>query len=219
MSTNCHFSEIKTVKGAGEVVISGAVEGLLDEAVLIRLIADSGGKPGPVYGKRGKNHLQKHLRAYNQAAKFSAWLVLIDLDHDADCAPPFREDCLPDSARGMIFRIAVRAVETWLLADRERLAKFMNISPARIPIDPESVDDPKRTMVEMARYSRRSRIREDMVPRPGSGCSVGPAYASTLIEYVNDNQHGWRPGIAGKSSDSLSRCIIRLREFVSAYRA
>jgi hypothetical protein len=207
------------VKGPGEVVISGAVEGLLDEAVLIRLIEDSGAAPGPVYGKMGKNHLQKHLRAYNKAAKFSPWLVLMDLDHDADCAPPFKEVCLPNSARGMIFRIAVRAVETWLLADRERLAKFMNISPSRIPVDPESVDNPKRTMVEMARYSRRSRIREDMVPRTGSGRSVGPAYVSTLVEYVNDDQHGWRPGIAGKSSDSLNRCIIRLRELVSAYKA
>jgi hypothetical protein len=56
------------MKGPGEVVISGAVEGLLDEAVLIRLIEDSGATPGLVYGKMGKNHLQKHLRAYNQAA-------------------------------------------------------------------------------------------------------------------------------------------------------
>jgi hypothetical protein len=36
-------------------------------------------------------------------------------------------------------------------------------------------------VVELARYSRRRDIREDMVPRPGSGRSVGAAYTSRLI--------------------------------------
>jgi hypothetical protein len=36
------------------VVIYGAVEGLVDEAVVRRLIRHVGAEPGPIYGKNGK---------------------------------------------------------------------------------------------------------------------------------------------------------------------
>ena len=43
------------------VVISGAVEGLVDEAVLRVLIRHVGASAGPVYGKHGKDYLLKNL--------------------------------------------------------------------------------------------------------------------------------------------------------------
>ena len=46
-----------------------------------------------------------------------------------------------------------------------------------------------------------------MVPRPGSGRLVGPAYASRLIEYAEAH---WRPEVAGQCTDSLRRCRERL---------
>lgn len=69
-------------------------------------------------------------------------------------------------------------------------------------------------MVEMARRSRRRDIREDMVPRPGSGRTEGPAYTSRLIEFVADVDHGWRPDVAALSSDSMDRCLQCLRRLV-----
>jgi hypothetical protein len=109
----------------------------------------------------------------------------------------------------MCFRVAVRAVEAWLLADRESLAGFLRVSPSRVPPDPESLDEPKQAMVNLARQSRSRAVQEDMVPRPGSGRSVGPAYASRLIEFA---QSTWRPEIAATRSDSLRRCCERLRQ-------
>jgi hypothetical protein len=76
------------------LVVSGAVEGLTDEAVLRRLIIEAGGQVGPIYGKVGKAHLLKQLGGYNRAAAVAPWVVLIDLDNDASCAPPFRTGCL-----------------------------------------------------------------------------------------------------------------------------
>lgn len=197
------------------VVISGAVEGPVDEAVVRRLILDVGAEPGPIYGKNGKHHLQKHLKGYNEAARHTPWMVLVDLDYDAHCAPPFRAEWLPSAASHMCFRIAVRAIEAWLLADCERVARFLSISVSHVPRDPEAVDDPKAVMVNLARRSRKRGIREDMVPRPESGRKIGPAYVSCLIEFVEDKVTGWRPDVAARSSDSLKRCVRCLQRLTT----
>jgi len=199
------------MSGIEEVYVSGAVEGLLDEAVLRRLISHMGGVPGPIYGKRGKTHLLRSLKGYNYAAQQAPWVVLVDLDQDAGCAPPFRSDALPIPAPGMCFRVVVREIEAWLFADRERLARFLAVRQALVPIEPERIKSPKDAMSQLARHSRRSDIREDMYPRPGSGRRVGPAYSSRLIQFVADRSTGWRPEIAAQFSDSLARCLACLR--------
>ena len=111
-------------------------------------------------------------------------MVLVDLDHDAECAPPFCAEWVPSPAPYLCFRVAVREVEAWLMADADSLASFLSVVRNKIPAEPEQLDDPKTEMVNLARRSRRRAIRKDMVPRAGSGRSVGPAYASRLIEYV-----------------------------------
>ena len=190
------------------VVISAAVEGLVDEAVAKKLIAHVGAEPGPVYGKQGKHHLQIKIDAYNNAARHAPWIVLVDLDRDADCAPPLRLEWLPDPAPKLCFRIAVRAVEAWFMADRETLAEFLRVASHRIPTTPEALDDPKGEMVNLARHSRNRGIRKDMVPREESGRRVGPAYTSRLMEYVDGR---WRPEAAAKHAGSLRRAIECVR--------
>jgi len=192
-------------------VITGAVEGPVDEAVLRRLVIHVHATPGSVYGKSGKTSLRRSIGKYNQAARRSSWLILVDLDHDADCAPALRASWLPNPERGMCFRIVVREVEAWLLADPERFAAFLGIAISRVPRDPENIEDPKRFIVGLATHSRRRDIREDMVPRPGSGRAVGPAYTSRLIQYATDMNSGWRPDVAAGHADSLSRCLRSLR--------
>ena len=201
---------------SGPVVIHGAVEGVVDEAVLRRLVKEIGAISGPIYGKNGKSFLLQKLSAYNQAARFSPWIILIDLDDDDDCAPPFMKPHLPCPAPYMCCRVAVREIESWLLADRERLAKFLSVGASHIPLDPEKLDSPKSTMVEIARHSRRRGIREDMVPRPESGRKVGPAYASQLIECAGDSKRGWRPNVAAEISDSLNRCMRCMLRLIRA---
>lgn len=88
------------------------------------------------------------------------WIVLVDLDSDHDCAPPLRAAWLPHPAPQMCFRVAVRAVEAWLMADAERLAAFIGVARRRISADPEREENPKRAMVNLARSSRASRVPE-----------------------------------------------------------
>lgn len=197
---------------ANATVIAAAVEGLVDEAVVRRLTAHVGAALGDVHGRRGKAYMRERIAGFNNAARHAPWFILVDLDGDADCAPPLRTAWLPNPSPRLCFRIAVREVEAWLLADGERLADFLRISRARIPSDPERLASPKAQMVTLARNSRRRDIREDMIPRPGSGRGEGPAYASRLIEFVTTH---WRPDEAARHSDSLRRAIDCLRRLAS----
>jgi len=154
----------------------------------------------------------RSITGYNNAARFAPWIVLVDLDHDCDCAPPFARKWLVNPSDGMCFRVAVRAIEAWLLADRERLAQLLGVRMTWLPTDPDSLDDPKRELINLARRSRRRVVREDLVPRLGSGRSVGPLYTTCMIEFVRDEIAGWRLDQAALASRSLARCISRLRE-------
>ncbi len=195
------------------VVISAAVEGPLDEVVVRRLIACAGGQHGAVYGKNGKDRLRRQIQGYNNAARRTPWLVLVDLDNDAECAPPLRQSWLADPAPFLCFRVAVRQIEAWLLADHEALASYLGVARAKIPPDPESLPNAKDAMVNLASKSRRKDIRTDMVPRPQSGRVVGPAYSSRMIEFV---ERYWRPEVAAERADSLRRAIRCLRELIMA---
>jgi hypothetical protein len=118
----------------------------------------------------------------------------------------------------MCFRVAVRTIEAWLLADRERLAQLLGVNVAWLPTDPDYLDDPKRELINLARRSRRRAVRDDLVPRQGSGRSVGPLYTTRMIEFLQDETAGWRLDQALRASDSLARCVIRLRSLAEAAR-
>ena len=117
--------------------ISAAVEGGLDEAVVRTLIRHVGGVPGIVYEKNGKPFLRDRIAGYNNAARHAPWVVLVDLDTEGNCAPPVRTTWLSHPAPQMCFRIAVRTVEAWLMADNERLAAFIGVARSRVPTNPE----------------------------------------------------------------------------------
>jgi hypothetical protein len=200
--------------GREGVAISAAVEGIVDRAVVERLAIESGVSVYSFHGMMGKQFLKKRLQAFNNAARFSPWLVLVDLDR-CNCAPAFLSKWLIVPSQFMRFRIAVRSVEAWLLADADTLADFLHVRISLVPTNPDMLVDPKESLVSLSRRSTRAEIRKDMVPRPGSGNSVGPAYASRLIEYISDRKNGWRPNVAASMSDSLRRCGDSLQTLIA----
>jgi hypothetical protein len=197
-------------------MLSVAVEGVVDEAVVRRLTEISGIKIDAIYGKNGKQNLRSRIHSYNQAAEHYPWLVLVDLDQEDPCAPDLRSAWLPHPARYMCFRIAVKQVEAWLMADRETLAAYLKINASALPPYPDEEPHAKKKLVELARRSRSRAIRQALVPREGSGRSEGPGYASRLIEYVTEH---WRPEVAAQHSDSLHRCLYRLQKDVCNWLA
>jgi len=191
-----------------QVTIYVAVEGDLDEWVARKLVTHVGASCGPVYGKQGKSHLKRRIQGYNQAADRMPWLVLVDLDRDA-CPPALRNDWLPDPAPRMCFRIAVRAIEAWLLADRSNLARFLGVSTSQIPCNPEALPDPKQFLINLASGSRKRAIKEGLVP--GQGQRIGPAYNSHLIEFVKGV---WDVKSAASNAPSLRRALDCLQRLI-----
>ena len=110
----------------------------------------------------------------------------------------------------LVFRVAVREVESWLLADRENLSRFLGIAEASIPMDSDRLADPKATLVELARKSRSKETRDRIVPRRGSTAKQGPDYNGCLGLFVSNS---WDTAAAKAGSPSLARTINRLRAF------
>lgn len=187
--------------------VSLVVEGEVDAAVLQRLCAHSGLHVRSVHGRQGKDHIRKRIRSYAAAAQRSCWIVLVDLDQEESCAARLKRSWLPSPAPRLSLRVAVREVEAWLLADSERIAAFLGVSESAVPRNVDELPDPKAAVVALAARSRRRDLRRDMMPRPGSGRDVGPAYVSRLVEFTHPGSRGWRPEMAAKQSDSLHRCL------------
>jgi hypothetical protein len=191
-----------------------AVEGTSDLAVVRKILTYVGCTVGIVQGRGGKSQLDRNLAGYNRAAQSAPWFVLRDLDHDAPCASALRDELLPVAAASewMRFRIAVREVESWILADAGAVAKFLRIKRNLIPDDPDDLDDPKLTLIDLARRSPNESIKADMVQAVGSMASEGPAYVSRVNELVTNF---WNPHVARGRSDSLYRCIESLNSLAA----
>ena len=195
-----------------------AVEGPTDEAVGEKLLEVAGLSPYLVGSRNGKRVLDQRLSGYNQSAIRVPWLVIRDLDRDDN------DECIPDLCRrllggvpspGMCFRLAVREVESWLMADRTNCSSFFGVLPKSIPTSVDVILDPKQSLVNLCRRSRKRDMKQGMVPRPDSKRIVGPEYTALVREFVRDS---WDPEAARANSQSLDRalrCLYRLREWMT----
>jgi hypothetical protein len=190
--------------------VTVAVEGDIDAAVVRRILEEVGLPIGPFHGRRGKGHLDKSLRGYNNAARFANWLVLRDLDHDADCAPELITELLPEPSAHMCFRVAVRQIEAWLLADRTKVADLFQLPLEVVPGDPETLEDAKAVVVHLAKRSRNRRLRDDIVPAANTSAKVGPGYSGRMIDFAVNL---WRPRIAAGVSPSLASCLRAVERY------
>jgi hypothetical protein len=112
----------------------------------------------------------------------------------------------------LIFRIAVREIESWLLADRTGFASFLNIKKQLIPLNPDGIRDPKRLLINLAKRSHRRLIRNAIVPTPGNTARIGPDYNGQLSYFVTNI---WNIEEALKNSDSLRRTVKAINGFQS----
>lgn len=192
-----------------------AVEGETDVPVARKIVLLAGWEqaPRPIVG-RGKDPLDRDLRAFNSAAKGSPWFVLRDLDHDAPCPGLLVSRLLPRREPLMCLRVAVRAIESWLMADSETLATFLHVPGSKIPSNPEGEDDPKRTMVDLARRSTKPAIQRAMLPPRGVSRRTGPGYEASIIAYAEGH---WRADVARGRSPSLHRAVDALERLRDAW--
>ncbi|MFN3345731.1 MAG: DUF4276 family protein [Chloroherpetonaceae bacterium] len=188
-----------------------AVEDDLSEIVARRLIeAYSPLSVQACYGKSGFGYLKANISKFQKAARQIPYFVLTDLDR-YPCATALREDWKTLSTPpNFMFRIAVRSVESWLMADRKNFADFLGIAIQKLPLKPDDELNPKRLLIELAKKSNRRVIREDLVPKASSTAKVGRNYNARLGLFAREK---WNIESAQSNSQSLARATRALENF------
>ena len=189
-------------------IVNLLIEGEIDEIVAQKIIGELGHQIGTSYGKKGSGYIKNKIQDFNKSAQSICYLALVDLDK-YNCPPEVILSWLPHKNNLMIFRVVVREIESWLLADRNNIAKFLNFSVDKIPTNPENENDPKQKLVNIARNSRSSQIRSSLVPEKNSTAQVGKLYTSEMKRFVSEF---WDINSARVNSPSLNKCFERLRE-------
>jgi hypothetical protein len=195
-----------------DIPIILAVEDLLSETVLRRILQSSS-QPyaiGPTYGLSGFGYLKKRIMGFNNAAKGTPFFVLTDLDN-GECAPKLISEWFSVPIHeNLIFRVAVREVESWLMADAEGFSSFLGIPRGKIPRNIDDIADPKETLIRLASHSRRRKLRDAIVPRTNSTAKQGPDYNGVLSQFVDNH---WNIREAGNQSPSLHKALRSIDQF------
>lgn len=194
--------------------IAVVVEDELSGAVMRKLITATGRNfvIDRMINARGNAQIKVGMQQkFRSSSYVLPHVVLTDLDR-YPCPPALLDNWgATDLPPQLLFRIAVREVEAWLLADREGIAEFLHVAVSKVPHTPEAEDDPKRTLINLARRSRKRRLAQELVPSPDSAAPIGPLYNARLSEFVNDK---WDVDRAKLLADSLSRTLNRLSVFL-----
>lgn len=187
-----------------------AVEDALSEAVVRQMMHELGFAVEACYGKSGFGYLKRNIQKFQAASYRMPYFVLTDLDQYV-CATALKQAWgLAETPPNFLFRIAVRAIESWVLADRERIADFLGIALKHIPLKPDQEPNPKQRLIELARRGRNYEVRADLVPKPHSTARVGRNYNARLGWFVT---HQWQLQSAQVHSDSLARAVRALERF------
>lgn len=183
-------------------------------AVMNRLVAASG-RPIEVSRRlveRGFGNIKRSVSKYRQASHVIPHVVLTDLDRAA-CPSALRAEWgVTDLPTSMLFRVAVRETESWLLGDRQGFAEFAAVALNKVPQNPEALRDPKQSLINLVRRSRKRRLIEELVPAHGSSASIGPLYNERLGEFV---AHSWDIDAASQACLSLQRARQRFASFLT----
>jgi hypothetical protein len=191
------------------IVVEGALE--VPAALKILDALEIGENAPPPIDKRGGSAFWTDVRRYNQAAAIGPVFGLADLE-SKPCATAVFQARLPMRHPNFVLRLAVRMLESWLLAHADALARFLEVSRALVPRNPDQELHAKQALVNVARHSRSRRIREDLVPEAGVSAMVGRNYTARISEFIRDY---WRPLDAQERSPSLQRAIKALRRVIT----
>jgi hypothetical protein len=154
----------------------------------------------------GYGNIKRNINNYNKAAKHIPFFVLTDLDQN-ECAPSLINEWIDGTQSSkLLFRIAVREVESWLLADRSGISKLFDIDKALVPLSPDGLSDPKAKLISLAKKSNNRKLRLEIMPAD-QFTSIGPGYNVVLCNFVNTS---WNLQEARSNSPSLDKAMKAL---------
>ena len=187
-----------------------AIEDDLSKAIGKRLLAElpTPVVPNLILQKGGFGYLKSRMNSWRELSQRQIVLVLTDLDRVA-CPVALSADWLGKTPRpaNLLLRIAVREVESWVLADHVAMRQLIG-SKGPLPPQPDDLPDPKQHFLKLAKLAPRP-IRQDLVKESGAVASQGMGYNACLTAWV---QSDWNPERASERSPSLARTRRRLKE-------
>lgn len=195
--------------------IAIATEDELSEAIALRLIAEVP-EPHQITSKLRKGgfgYLRSKMNNWRQMAAHQVVVVLTDLDR-ANCLVEFHNAWLSEKPlpANLLLRVAVREVESWVLADHVALRALIGTKGA-LPAQPDELPDPKQFLLQLAKTAPKA-VREDLIKTAPGHLAQGLGYNARLTELVFSQ---WCPQRAAERSPSLARARIRLQKVVRAF--
>ena len=193
------------------MIVGYAVEGLCDVPVARRLIEYVGREPRRIHDSGGSSAIDLRLQRWGRPGNRFPMLVVRDWDAKDEClcVPELLQKVVPlHTPANVAVRISVRAIEAWLMADREAASRDFGTS---MPRDPDELLNPKLDLVQACRRSPGA-IARKMVPTAHSSSRFGTQYVATVLRFAQDH---WDPERARIQSPSLDRTIKRLEQLVN----
>ncbi|MNV69490.1 hypothetical protein D3C71_1624030 [compost metagenome] len=153
--------------------------------------------------------MKSRLQSFCEIAVHQPVFLLTDLDR-VKCAPSLIKKWMSnlEQPQNLVFRVAIREIESWLLADHEAMRSLLGERIGKLPLDPDSLADPKQALLTLAGRAPRE-IREDLVAMDGALARQGLGYNAQLCQMVRSR---WQPARAAERSESLARARVRLKE-------
>lgn len=158
----------------------------------------------------GFGAIKRDILKYNQAAKINPFFIITDLDQKK-CPVELIKEWFKDNtvSENMIFRIAVHEIDSWILADKIGIANCLDVSEVLIPQNPDEISDPKQFLMNLAKKSKNSDIKNNFPPKDNFA-KQGPLYNPILCSFVENE---WNVEEAVKKSESLKRAVVALEGF------
>jgi hypothetical protein len=186
-----------------------ATEDILSEEVGLRLISELGGEfsVGLKFRKNGNSYLRQKLTSFCQLSERYPLLIITDLDQIV-CPVNLITDWLRNKPKPtkLLLRVAVREIESWLLADHDGIISLLGSGVTKLLANPELLSDPKRELLRYAQKAPR-KVRADMLPEQNALALTGLGYNRRMSDFV---RNVWSPTRAATRSESLRRTRERL---------
>lgn len=187
-----------------------ATEDELSEQVGLALIQEVGLAAGQRLRRQGNGYLRSRIPNFCSIAAVQPILVISDLDQQV-CPSAMILNWLGQRIRpdNLLLRIAVREIESWLLADHDGMRVLLGRRVSgRLPDEPDALFDPKRELLKLAEHAPRA-TRDELLPQKGAFSPQGLGYNTLLSQFVKAQ---WSSDRAEKRSPSLKRTRQRIRE-------
>jgi hypothetical protein len=189
-----------------------AFEDRLTEAVIDRLLGEKANKVDARIHGRGFGNLKRKIPQLNKTGKSIPVLLITDLDSEI-CPKTLIKKWMGGKKQNpnFIFRVAVKEIESWILADKENFAAFIDVPISRMSFDVETIVDVKSKLFSIVKHSKNREIKQAILPAKGMTAPIGAGYNDCLIGFVYSN---WNIQNAAKNARSLKRAIEKLKRYI-----